>query len=84
MAAELPIVITEAGGMPELIKITKMGLWWPKNPEALARAIGGLIENPVVAKELAKRAKEIATEKFSLKKMVAETEKEYFLINTNN
>ncbi|MEK7463436.1 MAG: glycosyltransferase [Patescibacteria group bacterium] len=85
MAAELPIVITEAGGMPELIKNHENGLMVAqRNPEALARAIGGLIENSVVAKELAKRAKEIATEKFSLKKMVAETEKEYFLINTNN
>lgn len=78
MAAELPIVTTEAGGMPELIKNHENGLMVSqKNPEALARAIGGLIENPVVARELAIKAKEIVTKKFSLKKMVKETEAVY-------
>jgi glycosyltransferase involved in cell wall biosynthesis len=78
MAAELPIVITEAGGMPELIKNHENGLMVSqKNPEALARAIGGLIENQIIAKELAIKAKEIVTEKFNLKKMVAETEVVY-------
>jgi len=43
----------------------------------LARAIGGLIENQVIAKELAIKAKEIVIEKFNLKKMVAETEAVY-------
>ncbi|MDO8443247.1 MAG: glycosyltransferase family 4 protein [bacterium] len=78
MAAELPIVITEAGGMPELIKNHENGLMVAqRSPEALARAIGGLIENKVVAKELSLKAKEVVKERFSLKKMVSETEKVY-------
>lgn len=78
MAAELPIVVTEAGGMPELIKNHENGLMVAqRSPEALARAIGGLIENKVVAQELSLKAKEIVKERFSLKKMVFETEKIY-------
>ncbi|MHB9019336.1 MAG: glycosyltransferase [Minisyncoccota bacterium] len=78
MVAELPIVITEAGGMPELIKNHENGLMVAqKNPEALARAIGGLIESHAVAKELSQKAKEVVRDRFSLKKMVSETEKVY-------
>ena len=78
MAAELPIVITEAGGMPELIKNHENGLMVAqKSPEALARAIGGLVENEAIAKELSQKAKEIVKERFSLQKMVSETEKVY-------
>ncbi len=78
MAAELPIVITEAGGMPELIKNHENGLMVSqKNPEALVRAIGGLTDNRVIAQELAKKAKEIVKEKFNLKKMVDKTETIY-------
>jgi glycosyltransferase involved in cell wall biosynthesis len=81
MDAELPIVITEAGGMPELIKNHENGLMVAqKNPEALARALGGLIENKVIAKELAKKAKEIVKEKFNLEKMVSKTEAVYLKI----
>lgn len=82
MAAELPIVITEAGGMPELIKNHENGLMVAqKNSEALARAIGGLIENHAVAKELSQKAKEIVRDRFSLKKMVSETEKVYSFLD---
>jgi len=78
MAAELPIVITEAGGMPELIKNHENGLMVAqRKPEALARAIGGLLENKIIARELSRKAKEIVRERFSLKKMVSETERVY-------
>ncbi len=78
MVAELPIVITEAGGMPELIKNHENGLMVAqKNPEALARAIGGLAVNQAIARELSQKAKEIVKERFSLQKMVSETEKVY-------
>ena len=82
MVAELPIVITEAGGMPELIKNHENGLMVAqKNPEALARAIGGLVENHAVAKELSQKAKEIVSDRFSLNKMVSETEKVYSFLD---
>ena len=78
MAAELPIVVTEAGGMPEVIKNHENGLMVSqKNPEFMARAIQGLLANPNIAKELGKMSKQAVTEKFNLEKMVLETAEIY-------
>ena len=78
MAAELPIIVTEAGGMPEVIKNHENGLMVSqKNPEFMAKAIQGLLNNPNIAKELGKASKQAVTEKFNLKKMVLETSQIY-------
>jgi glycosyltransferase involved in cell wall biosynthesis len=78
MAAELPIVVTDAGGIPEMIKNHENGLMvTQKNPEMLARALQGLIENKNIARELAKNARHIVQTKFSLKEMIQRTESVY-------
>jgi len=78
MAAELPIVVTEAGGIPEIIKNHENGLMVAqKNPQQLALAIQGLLANENVAIELRKTAKKAVQEKFSLQKMVSKTESVY-------
>ncbi|MBI3046103.1 MAG: glycosyltransferase [Candidatus Harrisonbacteria bacterium] len=79
MAAELPIVITEAGGMPEIIKNHENGLMVSqKNPEMLAKGIQGLLFNKNIAAELGKSAGLIVREKFGLNKMISETSSLYF------
>ncbi|MBI4992183.1 MAG: glycosyltransferase family 4 protein [Candidatus Harrisonbacteria bacterium] len=78
MAAELPVVVTEAGGIPEIIKNHENGLMVAqKNPQQLASAIRGLLDNQSVATELKKTAKEAVREKFSLEKMISKTESVY-------
>ncbi len=78
MAAELPIVVTEAGGIPEIIKDHSNGMMVSlKNPHQLAQAIAGLIHNPQIADEMKKAAKTAVIENFSLKKMVSKTEAVY-------
>ncbi len=78
MAAGLPIVVTNAGGMPEIIKNGENGLVVPqKNPEMLARAARKLSENKNKANELGKMARKNVREKFGLGKMVLETETVY-------
>ena len=70
MAAELPIVATGVGGIPELIENNKSGLLVePKNPVALASAIEGLLADPNQQKNLAREAKQ-RIKKFSLAKML--------------
>jgi len=70
MAAELPIVATGVGGIPELIENNKSGLLVePKNPVALASAIEGLLADPNQKKNLAREAKQ-RIKKFSLAKML--------------
>ncbi len=74
MTAELPIVVTETGGIPEIIKNHENGLMVSqKNPEMLAKAVLGLIKNKNIANELKTTAKKIVQEKFNLKQMITKT-----------
>lgn len=78
MLAELPIVVTETGGMPEMIKNNESGfLVAQKSPQLLAQAINGLIANPGIAKNLKQLAQKSAKEKFSLPAMIRKTESVY-------
>ena len=75
MSAELPIISTNVGAIPEIIEDKKEGELIPhKNSRAIAQAIKFLIENPGVSGELAKNAKE-KLKKFTLEKMLEESEK---------
>ncbi|MFA4872173.1 MAG: glycosyltransferase family 4 protein [Patescibacteria group bacterium] len=78
MAAGLPIVSTNVGGIPEMIQNQKNGLLIePKNPSELATSIKFLIENPELANQLGNQAKITVTEKFSIKEMLKKTFKQY-------
>lgn len=84
MRAGLPIVSTAVGGIPEAIEHGKQGLLVPpKNPEAMAMAIKKLIANPKLAEQLGRNARK-KIKKFSLKRMVEETEAVYRKLVTSN
>lgn len=77
MAAGLPIISTNVGGIPEVIKNDENGLIAPpKNSLALAKRINYLLKNQSLAKKLGKENLKLIKD-FSLEKMVKETEKEY-------
>lgn len=85
MAAELLIVVTEAGGMPEMIKNNENGFVVPqKNPQALADAIQKLTTNKNIASEFGQITKKTIQEKFELKKLVAKTTATYKAIIPNS
>jgi len=78
MAAGRPIVATDVGGNPELIRDCENGLLVPAaDPEALARAIARLIADPSFAAELAATARKRAQEDFSIEAMVQRHEELY-------
>ena len=78
MAASLPIVVTEAGGMPEVIKNHENGLMVSqKNPALLAKTISGLLANKKIAAEMAIAAKNQVIKKFGLTTMAKKTEDVY-------
>lgn len=64
MAAEVPIVATKVGAMPEILP--QEFLVEPKNPQALAKKINWMLEHPVKAK---------LKPEFTSQKMVEGTEK---------
>lgn len=78
MAAGIPVVVTEVGGIPEIIKNHANGLMVAqRNPELLRKSIAGLLTNTHIGNELAKMAKQIVHEKFHLRKMIDKTTATY-------
>jgi len=78
MVAKLPIIVTEAGGIPEIIKNHESGLMVSqKNPEMLAKAIQGILVNKNIANELKTTAEKIVREKFGIKQMLVKTNNLY-------
>ncbi len=78
MAAGLPIVATEVGGVPEMIENQKSGLVVPAaEPQKLAEAILDLINHPDKARNLGQEAEKRVKEKFTLAKMIEKTNAVY-------
>jgi glycosyltransferase involved in cell wall biosynthesis len=78
MAAGLPIVASNVGGIPELIDSGVTGvLIEPDSPELLVEAALDLINHPQHACELGRAAREKAESRFSLERMVSNFERLY-------
>ncbi|WP_421754027.1 glycosyltransferase family 4 protein [Croceimicrobium sp.] len=76
-ASETPVVATNAGGIPEMVKDQKSGILCNvKDASALAKGVMQVLENPDLASQLCQEAKEILRE-FSPSKMAANTLKHY-------
>lgn len=70
MAAGLPVIVSEVGGLPEIVRQEETGLLIPpKDPEALARSLARLLEEPGLARRLGQKAREHVQEKYSLERM---------------
>lgn len=78
MAAGLPVVATEVGGIPELIEHDRNGLLVPPGrPDALAGALLALIDDPARADRLAAAARTTVEQRYSFDQMVREFESLY-------
>jgi glycosyltransferase involved in cell wall biosynthesis len=71
MAAGLPIVASDAGGIPEVITHQRNGLLVPPgNVDALAEALLRVLADPALAARLARLARQDAMARFSFDRMV--------------
>jgi glycosyltransferase involved in cell wall biosynthesis len=76
MATSLPIVATNVGGIPELVKHGDNGfLVPPADPAALAQAIQQLADDPKECWRMGLRGRERVEKQFTLERKVMETEK---------
>lgn len=75
MASGVPVINTDIpSGVPEVSLHGKTGLTVPpKDPEALANAITLLLDNAALRQQFGKAARERVHDRFSVKKMVAQT-----------
>jgi len=77
MAAELPIIATKVGAIPEIIRDVIDGLLIePKNPQELSMVIKNLINNSNLQTQLATSAKERCNQ-YSLDNMINKTKEVY-------
>lgn len=74
MAAGVPVVATDVGGVGELIRHGETGLLVePGSAEALAAGLCELLERPERAREQGEAGRRDAAERFSLERMAGET-----------
>ncbi|MBM3423439.1 MAG: glycosyltransferase family 4 protein [Chlorobi bacterium] len=73
LANRIPVVSTDAGGIPELLGNNEFGLLVPKqNPQALAEGIIRMLDNRALRKNYEKKASERARQ-FTVEAMVEKT-----------
>jgi L-malate glycosyltransferase len=78
MAAGLPMIVTDVGGMSELVVDGETGLVVPaKEPQRLAQAIARLVKDPQLRLRLGQAGRQRVRQKFSLDATVAQYERLY-------
>jgi glycosyltransferase involved in cell wall biosynthesis len=78
LAMARPVVGTRVGGIPEVVIDAETGvLVPPRDPQALARAMGLLRDNADLRRALGRRGREVVVERFSIEQMAAEIEAVY-------
>ena len=84
MASGLPIVASNVGGLPEIIKNVENGfLVDPKNPEQIAEKILIILNDEKLRKTISRNNKEEA-KKYSWEKVIDRLEKIYFKVTYNS
>ncbi len=79
MAAEVPIIASKVGGLPEMIENNITGLLIEsKNSQQLAEKILYLINHPELAQKMTEKAREKVVKEFTLEKMLQGTKRVYF------
>ncbi len=67
MEAGLPVVASDVGGLPELVVDGESGILVPpRDPAALAAALGELIGDPAARRRMGERGRELRRERWSL------------------
>jgi glycosyltransferase involved in cell wall biosynthesis len=78
MAMTLPVVATAVGGTPEVIADGQSGLLVPADdPQAMAAAIGRVLDDPAAAARLAASARRTVEERYAARNMVRRLEDVY-------
>ena len=76
MAMARPVVATRVGGIPELVEDGRSGLVVePREPQALADALGALLADPHARERLGGHGRQRIVSEFSLERMVNETDR---------
>ena len=84
-AARVPVVVSDAGGLPEVVTHGKTGIVTQRgNTESLARGIADVLENRVDTQRLVQRAYAELEQHFSWPKLAKQTRKTYGQLLSNH
>ncbi|WP_448562025.1 glycosyltransferase family 4 protein [Trichothermofontia sp.] len=77
-AARVPVVVSNAGGLPEVVQHGKTGIvTWANSPDSLAWGILEILKNPDYARQLVENAYQDLERRFSWPKLAQQTEAVY-------
>jgi len=83
LASKKPVIATNVGSIPEIIKHFETGLLIPpENPKAIAQAVITLASHPEISEKIASNGRSLIIKQYSLEKMLDEIEKVYQLLLT--
>ena len=77
MSAGLPVIASNIGGLPEVIRHGENGLLVENNEESIRAAIRQLEENPDLARQIGAAARHTVMDRFTVDQMVARTLEAY-------
>ena len=81
MAAGLPVVATDVGGVPEMVERGSSALLVPPHrPDLLAEAVGRVLSSPLQAAAMGKAGGRIAAERFDIIRQAKRLVDEYRLL----
>ena len=77
MSAGVPVVASNVGGLPEIIRHGENGLLVDNAPESIAAAVRQLLDNPAFARRIGDAARRTVRENFTVEHMVRRTMEVY-------
>jgi glycosyltransferase involved in cell wall biosynthesis len=77
MSAGVPVVASNMGGLPEIIRHGENGLLVDNTPQAIAAAVRQLLDNPAFARRVGDAARRTVMERFTVDQMVRRTMEVY-------
>jgi hypothetical protein len=77
MSAGVPVVASNVGGLPEIIRHGENGLLVDNAPEAIAAAVGKLLSDTAFARRIGDAARRTVMERFTVDHMVRRTMEAY-------
>ncbi len=77
MSAGVPVVASNVGGLPEVIRHGENGLLVENTPQSIAAAIRKLLDDPAFARRMGDAARRTVTERFTVDHMVRRTMEVY-------
>jgi hypothetical protein len=77
MSAGVPVVASDVGGLPEIIRHGENGLLVDNTPQSIAAAVRLLLDNPAFAQRIGEAARRTVMERFTVDHMVRRTMEVY-------